>query len=155
MVTLNELRQENIGEKHKLFEVKVILDNPRYRLEQIYFWLLDFLRDNLKLNVLKISDEFGSSVASAFFIDIARRETTILDNATKLGGLINTIIKSIINLDNEYRTTIAERVTRYDELKSSNPETSFLAIKALKSIWLDNVDSKKGATSLRNLQMRA
>ncbi|MEM4818841.1 MAG: hypothetical protein QXQ91_00780 [Nanopusillaceae archaeon] len=154
MVSLSELRQEKIGEKHKLFEAKIVIDNPRYRLEQIYFWLLDFLRDNLKLNVLKISDEFGSSIASAFFTDIVRREITILDNATKLGGLINTIIKSIISIDNEYRTIIAERIARYDELKSDNPEISFVALKALKSIWLDNVDSKKGATSLMNLRGR-
>jgi len=151
MVSLEELRKENIGEKHKVFEVKVILDDPRYRLESIYFWLLDFLRDDFKLNVLKISDEFGGSFGSAFYTDIVRRAQSILNTAKELGGLINTIIKSIVDISNSYRTLVAERLRWFDDLKSDNPEKSFTALKALKSIWIDTVDARKGVTSLRRL----
>ncbi|RDD52519.1 hypothetical protein BA065_01195 [Nanoarchaeota archaeon NZ13-N] len=151
MVSLEELRKENLGEKHKVFESKIILDDPRYRLESIYFWLLDFLRDDLKLNVSKISDEFGGSFGSVFYTDIVRRAQSILTTAREIGGLLNTIIKSIVDVSNSYRTLVFERLHKFEDLKSDNPEKSYTALKALKSLWLDNVDSRKGTYALRNL----
>ncbi|HIP66556.1 MAG TPA: hypothetical protein EYH09_00295 [Candidatus Nanopusillus sp.] len=153
MLSLKDLQNEKIGDKHKLLEVKLIYDQSQFRLETFYFWLVDFLRDGLKLNVEKVSDAFGASAGSFFLGNLGQRMTALLNQGKSLGETINAIARTIISILNEYKL-VETRVRLYDDIKSSNPERALAAFKALKSIWMDNVDSQKGGSSLLNLRSR-
>ena len=153
MLSLKDLQKEKVGDKHKLLEVKLIYDQLQFRLESFYFWLVDFLRDGLKLNVEKVSDAFGASAGSFFLGNLGQRMAALLNQGKSLGETINAIARTIIAILNEYKL-IETRVKLYDDIKSSDKEKALAAFKALKSIWMDNVDSQKGGASLLNLRSK-
>ena len=151
-IKIDDLRNENIEDnKHKILEIKLILDNPNIKIEQIYFWLVDFIRDSLKMNINKLSDDFTSSVASAFFGEMGQRLANILNNARSLAELINTLTRTIISILNEYKQLYSIYVL-YENLLSENKDEAIASYLSLKDRWLSNVDSTRGAGSLRNLQ---
>jgi hypothetical protein len=151
-IKIDDLRSENIEDnKHKILEIKLILDNPNIKMEQIYFWLVDFIRDSLKMDINKLSDDFTSSVASAFFGEMGQRLANVLNNARSLAELINTLTRTIISILNEYKQLYSIYVL-YENLLSKNSEEAIASYLALKDRWLSNVDSTRGAGALRNLQ---
>jgi hypothetical protein len=151
-IRIDDLRNENIEDnKHKILEIKLILDNPNIKMEQIYFWLVDFIRDSLKMNINKLSDDFTSSVASAFFGEMGQRLSNVLNNARSLAELINTLTRTIISILNEYKQLYSIYVL-YENLLSDNSEEAIASYTSLKDRWLSNVDSKRGTGALINLQ---
>jgi ribosomal protein L24E len=151
-IRIDDLRNEKIEDnKHKLLEIKLILDNPNIRMEQIYFWLVDFIRDSLKMNINKLSDDFTSSVGSVFFGEMGQRLANVLNNARSLAELINTLTRTIISILNEYKQLYSIYVL-YENLLSKKSDEALASYLALKDRWLSNVDSTRGAGSLRNLQ---
>jgi hypothetical protein len=151
-IKIDDLRNENIEDnKHKILEIKLILDNPNIKMEQIYFWLVDFIRDSLKMDINKLSDDFTSSVASAFFGEMGQRLANILNNARSLAELINTLTRTIISILNEYKQLYSVYVL-YENLLSENKDEAITSYINLKDRWLSYVDSKRGAGALINLQ---
>jgi ribosomal protein L24E len=151
-IKIDDLRNEKIEDnKHKILEIKLILDNPNIKMEQIYFWLVDFIRDSLKMDINKLSDDFTSSVASSFFGEMGQRLTNVLNNARSLAELINTLTRTIISILNEYKQLYSIYVL-YENLLSKNSEEAIASYTELKDRWLSYVDSNRGAGALRNLQ---
>ena len=151
-IKIDDLRNEKIEDnKHKILEIKLILDNPNIKIEQIYFWLVDFIRDSLKMDINKLSDDFTSSVASSFFGEMGQRLTNVLNNARSLAELINSLTRTIISILNEYKQLYSIYVL-YENLLSKKPEEALASYLSLKDRWLSNVDSSRGAGALRNLQ---
>jgi len=151
-IRIDDLRNENIEDnKHKILEIKLILDNPNVKMEQIYFWLVDFIRDSLKMNINKLSDDFTSSVASAFFGEMGQRLSNVLNNARSLAELINSLTRTIISILNEYKQLYSIYVL-YENLLSDKSEEAVASYASLKDRWLSNVDSKRGTGALINLQ---
>jgi len=151
-IKIDDLRNEKIEDnKHKILEIKLILDNPNIKMEHIYFWLVDFIRDSLKMDINKLSDDFTSSVASSFFGEMGQRLTNVLNNARSLAELINSLTRTIISILNEYKQLYSIYVL-YENLLSKKPEEALASYLSLKDRWLSNVDSSRGAGALRNLQ---
>ncbi|BFI73242.1 hypothetical protein YN1_2290 [Nanoarchaeota archaeon] len=150
-IKFDDIRNEKIEDnKHKLLEIKLIFDNPNIKFEQMYFWLLDFIRDSLKLNVSKLSDEFTSSVGSLFFGEMSQRASAVLNTARSLGELFNTLTRSIISILSEYKQ-IQSRVVLYEKLLSNDKDEAYSAYLTLKDLWINNVDSNRGGSSLLNI----
>ena len=150
MLSLDSLRSEKLGENHKLLEINLIYDQFQYKLETFYFWLLDFLRDGLKLKVEKISDKYGASPGSYFFGEMGQRLSALINNAQGLGKVINDLARTIISILNEYKL-LESKLKLCEDIKSSDPQKALAAYKALKSLWVDNVDSQKGGASILSL----
>jgi len=151
-IKIDDLRSEKIeDDKHKILEIKLIFDNPNIKMEQIYFWLVDFIRDSLKMDINKLSDDFTSSVGSSFFGEMGQRLTNVLNNARSLAELINGLTRTIISILNEYKQLYSIYVL-YENLLSKKPEEAIAGYLSLKDRWLSYVDSARGAGALRNLQ---
>ena len=151
-IKIDDLRNEKIEDnKHKLLEIKLILDNPNIKMEQIYFWLVDFIRDSLKMDINKLSDDFTSSVASSFFGEMGQRLSNLLNNARSLAELINGLTRTIISILNEYKQLYSIYVL-YENLLSKKSDEAIAGYLSLKDRWLSYVDSNRGGGALRNLQ---
>ncbi len=116
-------------------------------IEPIYFWVLDFLSSDepsgLGFLVTKTQEGFDASAASSYFGDIGSRQSVMQDRAMRMLQLINTIIRSIINLIYDLKE-FDIRLDHYKKLKDSDRNQREAAELAIKSMWMDQVDIKKG-----------
>ena len=94
---INEIKSKNKGAQYFMG-----YDSVAEGLEPVYFWLLDFLRNKplagIGYEVDKTKEDFEASVGSAFFGEIGGRGTRMQEQAMKMMGTINTVVRSIINL---------------------------------------------------------
>ena len=103
----------------------IIYDSFHEGLEPIYFWILDFMRDQYwgtNLKVSKALDKFDASVGGGFFGDMGTRGSVMQDRAMKLMATINTVIRSVINIIYDLRE-FEQRLEMYDNLISGNKES--------------------------------
>jgi len=151
---VRELLIDEIKKKSSGVEFLLGYDSIAEGLEPVYFWLLDFLRNmppaGLRYEVDKTKEDFEASVGSAFFGDIGTRATRMQEQAMKMMGTINTVIRSIINLIYDLKE-FKIRLDTYDELKSEDEERRKTAELGLKQLWLDNVDIKRGRGAIHAL----
>jgi len=89
---LSKLALKIPSEKHSLE-----YDSMSESLEPFYFWILDFLNGMFK-SVDKITDNFVSSPGSGHFSELSGKATRMQEEAMKMLGSANTVIKSILNL---------------------------------------------------------
>ncbi|MEM2954757.1 MAG: hypothetical protein QW625_02300 [Candidatus Nanoarchaeia archaeon] len=133
-------------EKHRL-----IHDAYGESLEPTYYWILDFLRDTLNMDVSKSAEYFSSSEASGYFGEMGARRTALEKQAIELMKTINAVVKSVINLLYDLKL-FDIRLKNYEDLKSKDPEVKKNAVWGLKSIWLTEVDAaQKGLGSINSL----
>src|SRR3989338_7501721 len=124
-------------------------------LEPIYFWILDFMQDQ-KPNglgmdeVIKSKDEYEAAVGSGFFSDLGTKATRMQEQAMKMMGVINQVVRSVINLIYDLRE-FEIRLDTYNDLKSDVNEKRESAEIALRALWMDQVDIKRGRGSINNL----
>ena len=169
-LSLNNLEKQQKRDTHLEKEVKQLLvkelkenstcdynigyDSMGEGIEPIYFWMLDYMRDTapngLGLNVTKTTEEFDASASSGFFGDIGSRASIMQDRAMKILGTINTVVRSMINLIYDLKE-FEIRLMSYDDLHSDNPEKKKAGRLALKGVWMDQVDIKKGRGSINAL----
>jgi hypothetical protein len=119
-------------------------DSAVETLEPVYFFILDLMND-FGLKAEKLIDNFSSSPGSGYFAELGQRATIMQNQATKVMGDINTVLRSVLNIVydlKEFRT----RLQSYDDLKGPNKEGAILS---LKQIWMDKVDIQKGNSSLK------
>jgi len=119
------------------------------QLEPIYYWILDFLED-AGIKVQKITDNFTASPGSGQFQDFTQRQSTYMAKAAEYMGAINQVTKSILNLIYDLKE-FEIRLEQYKRAKSKNDKEKQEGILALKQIWLDNVDLKRGRGSIHQM----
>jgi hypothetical protein len=132
---------------------KLIFDAPTSQLEPIYFWILDFMNEGgliKKENIRKIVDNFSSSPGGGHFGEMGMRVTKMQEEGMKVLGTINQVVKSILNLVYDLKEWQI-RLDSYEKAKSSNPKEKEAGLLALKQIWLDQVDMKRGRGSVHQM----
>ncbi len=135
----------------------ILYDTFSQTLEPVYFWTLDFLRGDppsgLGLQVEKIEEEFEASAGGGYFGELGARASAMQDRAMGILKQVNGIIKEIVNLIYDLKE-YEMRLENYDNIdpeKQRNPEERQAAEYSLRSIWMDQVDIKKGMGSINNL----
>jgi hypothetical protein len=118
-------------------------------LEPVYFFILDLMND-FGLKTEKIIDNFSSSPGSGYFAELGQRATAMQNQAVKVMGDINTVLRSVLNLIYDLKE-FRVRLQSYDDLKSSEKKEA--AILSLKQIWMDKVDIQKGNTSIKAMAL--
>lgn len=135
-------------------EFRLNYDSMNEGLEPLYYWILDFMRDpppgGLGLDVFKGEEKAGAGATSAYFGETGQRVSLMQQKASEYLGAINQVVKSIINLMYDLKE-FEVRIKNYDDLDSNNEETRKYASQALKGVWMDQVDIKKGRGSINML----
>ena len=130
-------------------EHKLIYDSSSETLEPVYFWILDRMNATVG-DVEKLIDNFSSSPGGGHFAEIQQRATIMQQQATKILGDVNTVIKSILNIIYDLKE-FQIRLSHYKAANSSKKEEAEAGVLALKQIWMDNVDIKRGTGSMNAL----
>ncbi len=130
-----------------LSEHKIVYDSMTDIIERIYFFIVD-LMDDFGLKPEKLVDNFVSTPGSAHHGEFGIKATQMQQQATKIMGDINTVLKSIINIIHDLRD-FKTRLSSYDDLKSKEKEKQEAARLSLKQIWLDKVDVLKGNSGIK------
>jgi len=128
---------------------KITFDSQQAQLEPIYYWLLDFIQDG-GWDVKKITDNFTSSPGSGHFAEIGQRVTRMQEEGMKILGGLNQVIKSSLNLIYDLKE-FEIRLEHYGDANSEDGKKKEVGMLALKQIWLDNVDLKRGRGSIHNM----
>lgn len=130
-------------------ELQIVYDSTSETLEPIYFWLLDHItKQNYKVD--KLVDNFTSAPGSGHFSELMGKATRMQEEAMKIMQTIGVLIKSVINIIYDLRQ-FQIRLRDYESAKSSDKELAKAGTAALKQIWMDNVDIKRGNTSIKAL----
>lgn len=126
-------------------------DRPAGALEQIYFPLMDLSNIFFTNNKIdKIVDTFAASTGSGLFSETGMKATKMQDEASKMLGAANQVIKSILNIIYDLRE-FQMRLDTYKDYHSEDESKKNAAYLGLKQIWMDSVDIKRGTTSLKGL----
>ncbi len=142
--------------KKPLIEYNLIYDSLNESLEPIYFWILDFMRDSsptgLGLDVWKGPEDFEASVTSGYFGEMGQRASLMQQKSMEYLGVINNLIKSLLNLIYDLKE-FEIRLTPYNDLidEKKSSEEKLGALHALKGVWMDQVDARKGRGSINLL----
>lgn len=138
-------------EKNKpIMEFELTYDSPSETLEPVYFWVVDMMNNLFSGKVEKLIDNFSSSPGGGHFAEIGQRKTILQKNVTETMGTINVVIKSIVNIIYDLKD-FEIRLSHYDDAKSNDKNKKEAGLLALKQIWMDNVDIKRGAGSINAL----
>ncbi len=130
-------------------EYKLVYDSTSETLEPVYFWLLDFVNNAFK-KVEKLSDNFASSPGSGHFAEIGARATRMQEESMKIMQTIGVLIKSLVNIIYDLRE-FELRLSQYKAANSKDKNEAEAGLLALKQIWMDNVDIKRGRGSINML----
>lgn len=134
-------------EKYELKKYELTYDSFGESLEPVYYWILDFLREDMGYEVEKTADFFAAAEASGWLGEMGARRTALEKRVSEILGTLNLVIKSIINLVYDLRE-FDLRFRHYDDLKSKDSAIKKSAEQSLKTIWLTEVDMKKGAAAI-------
>ncbi|MEK6860786.1 MAG: zinc ribbon domain-containing protein, partial [Nanoarchaeota archaeon] len=144
-VLVKELKKKPISDYH------IAYDSFGEGLEPLYFWTLDFMRDKdpsgLGLDVVKTGEGFEASTGSGYFGEMGSRASVMQDRAMKIMQTINAVVKSIINLIYDLKE-FEIRLGSYEDLKSKDINKKDAGRLALKGVWMDQVDIKRGRGSV-------
>lgn len=132
------------GEEHKL-----VYDSTSETLEPVYFWILDFMNNNFK-SVEKLVDNFASSPGSGHFAEMGARATKMQEESMKIMQTIGVMVKSLVQIIYDLRE-FDIRLSQYRAANSKNKNEAEAGLLALKQIWMDNVDIKRGRGSINML----
>ncbi len=124
-------------------------DSAVETLEPVYFFILDLMND-FRLKPEKLIDNFSSSPGSGHFAELGQRATIMQNQASKVLGDINTVLRNVLNLIYDLKE-FRMRLQSYDDLKDSSKKEG--AILSLKQIWMDKVDIQKGNSSIKAMAL--
>ncbi len=133
-----------------IIDFEIVYDSPSETLEPVYFWVLDMMNNLFGGNVEKLVDSFSSSPGSGYFSDFNMKKTAMQKNVTENLGLVNTVIKSIVNIIYDLKD-FEIRLEHYENARSKDKNRAEAGNLALKQIWMDNVDIKRGNGSINAL----
>ncbi len=134
-----------------LSEHTLTYDSATETLEPVYFFILDLMND-FGLNTQKIIDNFSSSPGSGHFSELGQRATIMQQQASKIMGDINTVLRSVLNIIYDLKE-FRIRLQNYDDLNNQSADKRAAARLALKQIWLDKVDLNKGNSSIKAMAL--
>jgi hypothetical protein len=123
-------------------------DSAVETLEPVYFFILDLMND-LGLSSEKLIDNFSSSPGSGHFAELGQRATIMQNQATKVLGDINTVLRSVLNIIYDLKE-FRIRLQSYEDLKTPKKDSAILS---LKQIWMDKVDIQKGNSSIKAMAL--
>lgn len=129
---------------------KLSFDSQQNQLEPIYYWFLDFMGQVGWKDVIKTVDNFMASPGSGQFSEMSMKATKMQEEGMKILGGMNQIIKSVLNLIYDLKE-FELRLENYKDAKSEDKNTRTDGMLALKQIWLDNVDIKKGRGAIHQM----
>ncbi|VVB82996.1 Uncharacterised protein [uncultured archaeon] len=129
----------------------LVYDSSTETLEPVYFFILDLMND-LGLAPQKLIDNFISTPVSGHFAELGQRETIMQQQAGKIMGDVNTVLRSVLNIIYDLKE-FKIRLQSYDGLKSKKSEEKDAAVLALKQIWMDKVDMAKGNSSIKAMAL--
>ncbi len=129
----------------------LVYDSSSETLEPVYFYILDLMND-MGLKPEKLLDNFSSTPGSGHFAELGQRATIMQQNATKILGDVNTVLRSVLNIVYDLKD-FKIRLQSYDSLKSDKKEEQDAARLSLKQIWLDKVDINKGNSSVKAMAL--
>ena len=139
-----KIRRDTVAaEEHKL-----VYDSSSETLEPVYFWILDMMNGLFSGKVEKLIDNFTSSPGSGHFSELMGKATRMQEEGMKIMQTIGVLIKSLINIIYDLRQ-FEIRFNDYNAVHSKNKAKAEAGEIALKQIWLDNVDIKRGNTSIK------
>lgn len=130
-------------------EYKLVYDSTSETLEPVYFWILDFMNGMFK-NVDKLVDNFASSPGSGHFAEMGQRATRMQEEAMKIMQTVGVLVKSLVNIVYDLRE-FEMRLSQYKSANSRDKNEAEQGLLALKQIWMDNVDIKRGRGSINML----
>jgi len=135
-------------------EYKIIYDTFAGSLEPVYFWTLDFLRNNnpsgLGFEVDKTAEEFEATAGGGFFGELGSRATVMQERGMKILETVNAVLRTIINLIYDLKE-FEMRLNAYDDANSEDKQRKDAGEYSLKGIWMDQVDVKTGLGSINQL----
>ncbi len=137
--------KDGASEQHK-----IVYQSSSETLEPIYFWVLDKMNDFHEGNVEKLVDNFTSTPGSGHFSELMGKATRMQEQAIKILGQANTVIKSILNIIYDLKE-FEMRLHHYELAKSDDEMKKESGLLSLKSIWMDNVDIKRGRGAINML----
>lgn len=126
-------------------------DSSSETLEPIYFFILDFM-EKVGMSPEKLVDNFTSSPGSGHFAELGQRATIMQQQASKILGDVNTVLRSVLNVIYDLKE-FRIRLQNYDDSISKDKDKSEAAFLSLKQIWLDKVDIVKGNSSLKAMAL--
>ncbi len=135
---------ESPTEKHLL-----VYDAFSQNLEPIYFWILDYINKEYKSSE-KLVDNFVAAAGSGYFSELQQRATRMQEEAMKIFGTANTVLRSVLNIVYDLKE-FETRLELYDKYAKLNEREKGEALLSLKQIWLDSVDIKRGNSSIKAL----
>ncbi len=122
-------------------------NSPTESLEPVYFWLLDFMGGPEKVE--KLIDNFQSSPGSGHFSELMGKATRMQEEGMKIMQTVGVLIKSVINIVYDLRQ-FETRLNDYDVANGKKGKERIEGgVMALKQTWLDNVDVKRGNSSVK------
>ncbi len=145
-----KIKKENRRESVAAEEHKIVYDSTSETLEPVYFWIIDFMGDIFGSGIEKLVDNFTASPGSGHFSEIGTRATRMQEEGMKIMQTVGLMIKSLINIIYDLRQ-FEIRFNDYNAAKSSDKDKAEAGLLALKQIWLDNVDIRRGNTSIKAL----
>lgn len=144
-----EIPADKIKVNPEIVEHKLMYDSSSETLEPVYFFVLDLMND-FKFETEKLIDNFASSPGSGHFAELGQRAVIMQQQATKIMGDINTVLRSVLNIIYDLKE-FRIRLNNYNDLKTDKKEAAVLA---LKQIWLDKVDLiTKGNSSIKAMAL--
>ncbi|HLF53746.1 MAG TPA: hypothetical protein VI544_01065 [Candidatus Nanoarchaeia archaeon] len=142
-----------VGIKNPIEKHTLEYDTSSQAVEQVYFWLHDYLQSNKADygTVEKLLDNFISAPGSAHFSEMGMKATKMQEEGMKILGIANQLIKSILNIIYDMKE-FKLRLEIYNEFRNGKDKNkSGAAYLSLKQIWIDQVDIKKGNSSIKAL----
>ena len=127
-------------------EHKLIYQSTSETLEPVYFWILDLMNSSAG-DVEKLVDNFVSSPGSGHFSELMGKATRMQEEANKIMQTSGVLIKSIVNMIYSLKE-FEIRLSQYKDANSKDKERKEAGLLALKQIWMDNVDIKRGTGSI-------
>lgn len=142
---------EELKKKYAVLKdpITMTLHLPAGGLEPTYYWLTDFLESS-GYELDKTQESMAAAVASSFFSDLGAKKTRMEQAAREIMGNINTVVKSIVNLVYDLKE-FDRRLEIFDDIHSSDKEKKEAGEVAIKSVWMDEVDVKRGMGSINQL----
>lgn len=141
---------ESAGQKNPIEQHKLSYEASDQLLEQVYFWVLDNLNIEYKKGTTKVIDNFTATPGSSFFTEWTSKAQQAQQQAMGMLGSANQVVKSILNLIYDLKD-FELRLDPYKKYHSENESEKEEGRLSLKQVWLDQVDIKRGNTSVKAL----
>lgn len=119
-------------------------------LEPIYFWILDKLEVDEGVTVERLRDNFQSSAGSGHFSEMGLKAARMQEEAMKMLGAANQLVKTILSIIYDLKD-FKLRLKIYKEYREGDNLKKKAALLALKQIWMDTVDLKRGTSSIKGM----